>query len=93
MCKSDDLISRQAAIDAVKRISLGETDVARLAMRIEDYLIRLSSTQPERKKGKWNPFDVPWYQCSVCGAVREQKAFMENFCPNCGADMRGEQDG
>lgn len=42
-----DLISRQAAINAIKRISLGETDAAKLAMRIEDYLIRLSSTQPE----------------------------------------------
>lgn len=52
----------------------------------------LPSAQPKRKKGKWNPFDVPWYQCSICGAVREQKAFMENFCPNCGADMRGEKN-
>ena len=43
----DDLISRQAAIDAVKRLSLGETDATRLAMRIGDYLERLSSAQPE----------------------------------------------
>ena len=42
-----DLISRQAAIDAVKRLSLGETDAKRLAMRIEDYLERLQSAQPE----------------------------------------------
>ena len=43
----------------------------------------------EPKKGKWILFDAPWYQCSECGAVRENKSFMENFCPNCGADMRG----
>ena len=42
-----DLISRQAAIDAVKRLSLGETDATRLAMRIGDYLERLPSAQPE----------------------------------------------
>lgn len=42
-----DLIDRQAAIDAVKRLSLGETDATRLAMRMGDYLERLASAQPE----------------------------------------------
>lgn len=42
-----DSISRQDAIDAVKRLSLGETDATRLAMRIGDYLERLSPAQPE----------------------------------------------
>ena len=42
---TDDLISRQAAIDAVKKISLGETDATRLAMRIGDYLERLPPVQ------------------------------------------------
>ena len=41
----DDLISRQAAIDAVKKLSLGETDATRLAMRIGDYLERLPPVQ------------------------------------------------
>lgn len=40
-----DAISRQQAIDAVKRLSLGETDATRLAMRIEDYLERLPSAE------------------------------------------------
>ena len=48
----DDLISRQAAIDAVKRLSLGETDAVRLAMRIEDYLERLPSAQPDARLKK-----------------------------------------
>ena len=39
----DDLISRQAAIDAVKKLSLGETDATRFAMRIGEYLARLPS--------------------------------------------------
>ena len=45
--------------------------------------------EPERKKGTWIPFDIPWYRCSECGAERENTVFMEYFCPNCGADMRG----
>ena len=52
--------------------------------------IENAPTIEERKKGKWIPFDYPWYRCSECGAVRENKSFLENYCPNCGADMRGE---
>ena len=74
-----DCISREQAIDAVKRLSLGETDATRLAMRIEDYLERLPSAQP--KHGKWiedkgqqtlmkNFIErgEVWRVCSVCGA-------------------------
>lgn len=46
MEERQDLISRQAAIDAVNRLSLGETDAVRLSMRIADYLNRMPSAQP-----------------------------------------------
>lgn len=58
-----------------------------------DCALAHAPTIEKRKTGKWIPFDIPWYQCSKCGAVRENKSFMENYCPNCGADMRGGQDG
>jgi rubrerythrin len=95
----DDTISRQAAIDAVKRLSLGETDATRLAMRIEDYLERLASAQPERMKGKWidngqygDNFPHHAWLCSECGeGVIEIDTPWYKFCPNCGADMRGEE--
>ena len=54
-------------------------------------------TIEERKTGKWNTDkESPEYAtCSVCGHCdwdcTESKYF--NYCPNCGADMRGEQDG
>ena len=31
-----------------------------------------------------------WYECDKCG---EHNLGDTNFCPYCGADMRGEQDG
>ena len=52
----DDLISRQAAIEALDRFSLGETDAIKLAVRMGDYLKRLPSAQPEIvrcKECKW----------------------------------------
>lgn len=37
-------------------------------------------------------------ECSLCGYKAEKsgvgdKLSLDNFCPNCGADMRGENDG
>ena len=60
---------------------------------------RLMSLQPERKKGKWeliidgNEFGEPYpcgCYCSECGF---QSCVEDNYCPNCGADMRGDKNG
>lgn len=48
-------------------------------------------------RGEWKVdgieqgFAFDHYTCSICGYVSGIKS--TNFCPNCGADMRGEQDG
>ena len=63
---------------------------------------KLPSAEPERKTGKWigteyagyadgNPVYYEW-KCSACGCVIEDDEPTWNFCPNCGADMRGEQN-
>lgn len=53
-------------------------------------LASLPSAQPERKKGEWidksGGVEGAWNYCSVCG---EQAIDLYDFCPNCGADMRG----
>lgn len=49
----------------------------------------------EPKKGKWieqtdiNSKLYGWYRCSECGAVI---GIETNFCSECGADMKGEED-
>ena len=51
---------------------------------------------PDRKVGKWNTDkESPEYAtCSVCGHCdwdcTESEYF--NYCPNCGAEMKGEAD-
>ena len=49
----------------------------------------------ERPQGEWisngsKGFFNPGRKCSICGKPTE---FSENFCPNCGADMRGNING
>lgn len=59
--------------------------------------------EPERKKGHWieiikdERFGDEWdeiavYKCSVCESEFVECMGTYNFCPNCGADMRGEQE-
>jgi rubrerythrin len=91
-----DLISRQAAVDALdKRFDSIPLDKTEEILKLRRDLRALPSAQPQRIKGRWidkngnivSPF---WerYECSVCGARSENS----NFCPNCGADMREEDD-
>ena len=99
-----DLISRQAAIDALAKFvpyaicdestesyTNGLTDAYNL-------ILQLPSAQPEQKKGKWIEVDGTDYEqfckCSVCGCGSDSfdTVYKPNFCPNCGADMRGDAD-
>ena len=48
----------------------------------------------EVKRGKWIYDSWCKFRCSECRALsKSEPAGRENFCPNCGADMRGEADG
>ena len=62
--------------------------------------------QPERKKGKWIPgkeisremvsdtclvIHYDRWVCNKCGYYCVSDKPVYNFCPECGADMRGDQ--
>ena len=81
-----------------------ENDMVNIMDIAKSIVIAIPSAQPERKKGYWKHINeeeerakhngqllgwMPWY-CSECGygVGKHQTA----FCPNCGADMRREQD-
>ena len=65
----------------------------------------LPSAQPQRMRGKWtygeDEYGIDGYHCDKCGFfvpwdyTHKFIDFIKDyhFCPNCGADMRGEQDG
>ena len=65
----------------------------RLARNCDDFINK--SDYVKRKRGKWIP--TPWFivhdcdKCSVCGR-KMHYGRNYNFCPNCGADMRKEEN-
>ena len=62
----------------------------------EGYQAGFKDAQSERKRGKWEITNLGavgvFDSCSECKRVVKHKAPFYNFCPNCGADMRGGQD-
>ena len=55
------------------------------------------SIEPERKTGKWEVYKAPdkyhcgLVKCPFCGEEIIAEADEYNYCPNCGAYMRGEE--
>ena len=80
-----DLIDRQDVLDAVN-------DCGICIQRILD----IPSAEPERKTGEWidgMPYvNSHWKVCSKCHVSAPDSCGGSNFCPNCGADMRGENE-
>lgn len=89
-----DLISKQEAIDTI----MGQPPEPHYPSWYAAQIEGLPPAQPERKTGRWmfgfnNQYLEKYYYCSKCGSRKymEDKP-LDNFCANCGADMRGEED-
>lgn len=95
-----DLISRQAAIELIHSLYPSAPIMPmnrkwwkkkyKPYIEAEKVLEMLPSVQPERKKGKWTKYNA----CEFCGFKPwyERDIHTLSFCPNCGADMRGEHE-
>ncbi len=86
-----DLSSVQPWKICVANITLSEDQVREAVEKAKGGILHNMPTviEPERKTGRWKVTPV-YIKCSECG-----ESFMlmpQNFCPNCGADMRGEEN-
>jgi hypothetical protein len=82
---TSDLISRQAAIDAIHNLyaihgSEGSWIDQKDAFKA---LNSLPPAKPEPKKGEWSD-GYRWQRCSLCKQTGKKSW---NYCPNCGAKM------
>lgn len=73
-------------------IEPGETGACYIAFGMFPRIIDNARTiNVEPKRGRWiyngNFCKLNHHKCSVCG---RDEFRMSRFCPNCGADMRGE---
>lgn len=95
----DDVISRQAAIDAINQICPIDTEYdCTLLDRVDVrcVLTELPSAQPDRKNGTWVPVTNGrgGHECDQCHnyapsySTGEER--LSDYCPNCGAKM-GEE--
>ena len=89
-----DLISRQAVLDKTIRVnSIWKSITNSKGKNLEEIVSELPSVNPqEPKTGHW---DSRTCKCSECGyqiAFSEYAERKYKYCPNCGADMRGEQE-
>lgn len=99
-----DTISRQAAIDTVMQFMPSLTtpdgsgsfdqeiyEAQEMFVDIGQALNNLPSAQP--KRGKWKTVVCDGVELVVCSECGYTGAFWTyNYCPNCGADMRGGKD-
>ena len=92
-----DTISRQAAIDAAA-LSAAEWDgmyVQDINGSIRKALEDLPSIQPERKTGYWIPVTHSrgGHECNRCHdyapSYQNGDEYLANYCPHCGAYMKG----
>lgn len=82
------LIDQDATIRAL--VQLHEETGVKTAQSIRVVREMPEADVVERKMGKWIKVGDNAYRCSVCDEV---SCCMGSYCPDCGADMRGEEDG
>lgn len=88
-----DLIRREDVYDVLKKVNISEMPIY-VFDKLWNGIRDLPSAEPERHRGEWieDGHERGFSECSKCGyiAVSVLSERHYNFCPNYGADMRGE---
>lgn len=92
-----EYIERDAALKQIEEMHTGEDWM--VSQYNADWIYSFLDTLPaadvvERVRGEWIGKPIAGYttvKCSVCRSAFSANTGRWNFCPNCGADMRGEE--
>lgn len=95
----DDLISRKKLLRHLSDWQMGEAGRSEAVYTTLDNVIEAVNNMPsaERKKGRWERVedengDFLCWECSECGERYVMPYHRASYCPNCGADMKGEEE-
>lgn len=90
-------------IDAIQlKISIAYSNILEDGKTLDQIIDEQPTIEPERKKGKWIDDGTEFGCCCDSCGITLDEYFMGDlsnitlckvlkFCPNCGADMRGEE--
>lgn len=86
-----DLISRQAAIDAMEESKRIYVDRRVIIGKMQDIVSNLPSAQP--RKGKWaGKGDSEGFGIFICDNCGKFSMMEYDFCPNCGSYNGGKNE-
>lgn len=102
----NDCISRQDAIDAIAHMHCKKDEDGYVWIIRRDVWARIEALPSAKRKGKSAQRKGEWiatqdwggrnYSCSCCKfSFMVDTCMLEpmwNYCPNCGAEMKGEED-
>ena len=92
---NNDLISREDLKAAFEKVyPLATNEMGGVVNKRIYEIINNAPTVSERTQGEWK-FNVKWqdYECPFCNEwVRPNIGGLPNFCPNCGAKMKGGKE-
>jgi formamidopyrimidine-DNA glycosylase len=78
--------------NVVEHLAEAGNEVMAVALSFAIEMIDNAKTIDPVKHGKWENVGHVYHRCSVCKQdIHSYTALNAYFCPNCGADMRGDQ--
>lgn len=90
----NDLISRQAAINALREMPCKSDKEGYVWIIRSDAWAKIDNLPSAQKKGEWIKDSDQDYAC-VCSVCRIRMdiiaRFLFSYCPNCGTDMRRQE--
>ena len=85
-----DYISRDYAVENMENFPWDTEHDRNAAIHLVRELVPAADVRPV-VRGVWEYISFMTCRCSVCKEIFHELAG-DNFCPNCGADMRGKTD-
>lgn len=93
---SEDCISRLQVLELINAMIAVDSTNAKVYAKVFSQIKDAPSVVPKRAEGEWRGEhkmpDMPryeWYRCSECRFLSKS---VVNYCPNCGAKMKGAEN-